>query len=282
MAHTHYYFESDTTKYDAFFKNRPHILYTGLVKDVKNWYSESNSHTFYELLFFYKGSGTIFTNGKSYNVDAGNIVIYHPGVVHREQASIENPFHFTFLAFEASKEFEKNCYIFPPREGEPVINSGEYHYHLENTFTQLLNEAQNQIDGYEVMCDSFLSSIIIQISRIYTANKEHSVSSNEALKVKKFIDNNFTKDLTLDTLSEIVYVSKYHLAHMFKDEIGVPPITYMINKRMDEAKHLLSDTNMTISEISSIIGYDNQNYFSQQFKKIVGKSPLHYRQATKK
>ncbi len=282
MAYTHYYFESDESKYDTFIKNRPRILYTGLVKDVKNWYSESNSHTFYELLFFYKGSGSIFTDGKEHHVNPGNLVIYHPGVVHREQASADNPFHFAFLAFEVTQALE-DCFRFlPSKENGPVINSGEYRYQLEDTFSQLLNEAQSHIDGYEVMCESFLSSIIIQISRIDAANKANPIDSNESLKVKNFIDNNFTKDLTLDALSEIVYVSKHHLAHMFKNEIGVPPITYLINKRMDEAKRLLTETDMGISEISSIIGYDNQNYFSQLFKKIVGESPLHFRQHNRK
>lgn len=278
MAHTHYYFESDESKYDIFFKNRPRILYTGLVNDVKNWFSESNSHTFYELLYFYKGSGSIFTDSKEHHVNPGNLVVYHPGVVHREQTSTDNPFQFAFLAFEISKALEDSFIFLPSKEEGPIVNSGEYRYHLEDKFSQLLNEAKNHIDGYEVMCDSLLSSIIILISRIEAANKADFTDSNESLKIKKFIDNNYTKDLTLDALSEIVYVSKHHLAHMFKNEIGVPPITYLINKRMDEAKRLLTESNMGISEISNIIGYENQNYFSQLFKKIVGESPLHYRQ----
>lgn len=101
MAYTHYYFESDSSKYDTFIKYRPRILYTGLVKNVKNWHSKNNSHGFYELLFIFEDSGTI---SKNY-VNASDIVIYHPSVIHREQASTDNPFHFTFLAFEVSKAY---------------------------------------------------------------------------------------------------------------------------------------------------------------------------------
>lgn len=279
MSHTHYYFESDESKYDIFFKNRPRILYTGLVNDVVNtWFSESNSHTFYELLYFYKGRGSVFVDGKEYHVNSGNLVVYYPGVVHREQTSIDSPFQFAFLAFEISKALEGNFIFLPSKASGPIVNPGKYHYQLEDKFSQLLNEAKIHIDGYEVMCDSLLSSIIIQISRIEAANKIDYSDSNESLKIKSFIDNNYTKNLTLESLSQIVYISKHHLAHMFKNKIGVPPISYLINKRMDEAKRLLTETNMGILEISNIIGYENQNYFSQLFKKIVGESPLHYRQ----
>jgi AraC-like DNA-binding protein len=278
MSHTHYYFESEQSQYDIFFKNRPKILYTGLVTDVKNWFSEPNSHTYYEVLYFYKGSGSVFTDGKEHHINPGNLAVYLPGVVHREQTSADNPFRFAFLAFEVSKALEECPVLSPLKSCGPIINSGEYRYHLEDKFSQLLNEAKSHVNGYEVMCDSLLSSIIIEILRIEAAVKTDHADSNESLKIKEFIDNNYTKDLSLDTLSEIVYVSKHHLAHMFKNEIGVPPITYLINKRMEEAKRLLKETDMGISEISSVIGYDNQNYFSQLFKKIVGESPLHYRQ----
>jgi AraC-like DNA-binding protein len=279
MSHIHYHFESDKSKYDIFFQNRPRLLYTGLVTDVKNWFSEPNSHTFYELLYFYKGNGSIFTDGREYHVNPGKLVIYHPGVVHYEKSSPDDQFHFAFLAFEINKAFEDSLAFLPLRENGPIINSGQYRYHLEDKFSQLLNEAKSHIDGYQVMCDSLMASIIIEISRIEAANKSSQADSSETLKIKEFIDNNYTKDLNLDALSEIVYVSKHHLAHMFKNEIGVPPITYMINKRMDEAKRLLRETDLGIAEISSIIGYENQNYFSQLFKKMVSMSPMHYRQS---
>jgi AraC-like DNA-binding protein/mannose-6-phosphate isomerase-like protein (cupin superfamily) len=277
MTHTHYYFESDKTKYESFLKHRPRLLYTGLLADVKNWFSEPSSHSFYEILYFYKGSGSIFTNGIEHHVKPGDLVIYSPGIMHKEETIEVNPFQFVFLAFETTNPIAGENNIFPALSTHSIISAGEYRYRLEDLFFQLLNEAKSHIDGYDVMCDNLLSSIIVQIIRIHAVIKHEEQSTSESQKIKDFIDKNYAKNLTLDTLSEIVYISKYHLAHIFKSEIGVPPITYLITKRMDKAKSLLSETNLTISAISKIIGYENPNYFSQLFKKIVGESPFNYR-----
>lgn len=277
MSHTHYYFESNQSKYDSFLEEHPRLLYTGLVTDVKNWFSEASSHTFYEILYFYKGSGYVFADGVECTVHPGDLVIYYPGVIHHEKTSANNPFQFAFLAFETKHSIDGPGNLLPPHGPNPIIFARDYRYKLENLFFQLLNEAKTHIDGYEVICDGLLSSIIVQIIRIQAAISSEQGTS-ESLQIKKFIDQNYNKNLTLETLSEVVYVSKHHLAHIFKNEIGVPPITYLITKRMDEAKRLLSDSDMSISDISRVIGYESPNYFSQLFKKIVGVSPLYYRQ----
>ena len=97
-------------------------------------------------------------------------------------------------------------------------------------------------------------------------------------KVKDFIDLNYTRSITLDTLSQVVYISRHHLTHLFKKEVGVPPIKYLIVKRMEEAKRMLMDTDFNIRKISETLGYDNPVYFSQIFKKTIGISPSKYRQ----
>lgn len=281
MSHTHYYFESGHSKYDSFLKDQPRLLYTGLVTDVKNWISEASSHTFYEILYFYRGSGSVFADGVEYAVRPGDLVIYDPGVVHYEKTCERNPFQFVFLAFETKQPEDSLGALLPPRTPSPIVFTGDYRYKLEDIFFQLLNEAKSHIDGYEVMCNSLLSSIIVQLIRIQAATAQEQHGTTESQRIKEFIDQNYSKNLTLETLSEVVYVSKHHLAHMFKSEIGMPPITYLITRRMDEAKRLLSETDMGISDIARVIGYDNPNYFSQLFKKIVGQSPLHFRQHCK-
>jgi YesN/AraC family two-component response regulator len=59
--------------------------------------------------------------------------------------------------------------------------------------------------------------------------------------------------------------------------MGISPINYLINKRIDESKKLLSTTNYSIRDISSIVGFSNSSYFSQMFKKIAGISPKTFR-----
>ena len=85
------------------------------------------------------------------------------------------------------------------------------------------------------------------------------------------------ENITLDTLSNLSYVNKFHLVHLFTKQMGTSPINYLINKRIEEAKNLLTTTNHSIRDISTIVGFSNSSYFSQMFKKTTGDSPRSYK-----
>ena len=72
-------------------------------------------------------------------------------------------------------------------------------------------------------------------------------------------------------------MNKFHLVHTFTKHLGVSPINYVINKRIQEAKNLLATTSYSIRDIASIVGFGNSSYFSQMFKKVTGISPKSYR-----
>ena len=72
-------------------------------------------------------------------------------------------------------------------------------------------------------------------------------------------------------------VNKFHLVHTFTKQIGLSPINYAINKRIQEAKNLLATTSYSIRDIASIVGFCNSSYFSQMFKKVTGVTPKNYR-----
>ena len=114
------------------------------------------------------------------------------------------------------------------------------------------------------------ANINLKSSPINKANKD-------CVFIEKYIDAHFKEDLTLDTLSELTFLNKYHIVHAFKQYKGISPINYMIQKRLDEAKLLLSTTNLQISEIAYIVGFTSQSYFAQAFKKATNMSPLQYR-----
>ena len=95
--------------------------------------------------------------------------------------------------------------------------------------------------------------------------------------VKRYIDVHYKENISLDTLTDMTHVSKYHLVHAFTKEYGVSPINYMISCRIEEAKQLLKNDDYTLSFITRMLGFSSPSYFSQTFKKIVGISPNEYR-----
>lgn len=96
-------------------------------------------------------------------------------------------------------------------------------------------------------------------------------------QIKKYIDQNYTDNITLNTLSEKFYINSSYVSRLFKQELGENYVDYLTGKRMEEAIKLLLRTEMHVYEISENIGYGNPKYFSQLFKKYTGMSPKEYR-----
>lgn len=96
-------------------------------------------------------------------------------------------------------------------------------------------------------------------------------------QIKQYIDQNYTGNITLNTLSEKFYVNSSYVSRLFKQELGENFVDYLTGKRMKEAIKLLRNTEMHVYEISENIGYGNPKYFSQLFKKHTGMSPREYR-----
>ena len=74
------------------------------------------------------------------------------------------------------------------------------------------------------------------------------------------------------------HVSTSHMIHMFKAQFGLPPIQYMVRRRIGEAQHLLRTTEDSAGDIGGRVGMINRNYFYQMFKRLVGVSPVRYRE----
>lgn len=108
---------------------------------------------------------------------------------------------------------------------------------------------------------------------------EHKEESYRKLiqTAKGYIDLNFDKHLTLDSVASHVYVSPSYLSTLFKKETGVNFSEYVTNVRMENAKRLLDDAKYTIAQISEMVGYKDVKHFSSVFQKYYQVSPAQYR-----
>lgn len=95
--------------------------------------------------------------------------------------------------------------------------------------------------------------------------------------VRTYIMNNFSRQLTLDDLAGYVKLSPAYLAFIFKEVTGFTVMDYLTRTRIDAAKKYLHQVDLNISEVAVKVGYDDPNYFSNVFRKIVGVPPSKYR-----
>lgn len=96
-------------------------------------------------------------------------------------------------------------------------------------------------------------------------------------KAIKYIKENYDKPITAETLADIVNLSPVYFSHLFKKHMGMNMTDYITEYRMEIARKMLFETEMTIYEVATAVGFQDQRYFSKRFKQIVGKTPTEYR-----
>ena len=96
-------------------------------------------------------------------------------------------------------------------------------------------------------------------------------------KAIDYIEENFHKEISLDELAGELGISSYYFSKLFKEEKGETFINFISDKRLEKARQLLAETDLSIKEITAEVGYNDQNYFSRIFKTKYGLSPKEYR-----
>ena len=103
-----------------------------------------------------------------------------------------------------------------------------------------------------------------------------SSSSQYVLAAIKYIQFNYSHDISVDDIAKAVGVSRSHLYRVFMSNVGQSPIDYLTNYRVGEACSLLKSSNLSIAEIAVSVGFFDQFYFSRVFKKVKGVPPSKY------
>ena len=169
-------------------------------------------------------------------------------------------------------------------EGRISQLSGELRENRERMVTllhMLLAEADRSLDGCETVCQDLLEVLLIWLVRCTTLSlqvEESPRSDNrECVEIKRYLDNNYREDISLDTLAEVAHINKYYLAHTFQKAYGISPITYLNRRRIEESKYMLGNTGYSLAQISELMGFSSPSYFSQCFRKAEGLTPNEYR-----
>ena len=97
-------------------------------------------------------------------------------------------------------------------------------------------------------------------------------------KAKEYIKQKFSKDISLEEVAKHVDISSYYFSKLFKEEEGMNFIDYLTNLRIEKAKQMLKEGNISIKEVCIESGYTDPNYFSRIFKKVVGCTPTEYKE----
>lgn len=255
------------------------LLYITEARYDTDWHCITHSHHFTELFFVTHGKGSFLVENETIPVKENDLIIVNPNVSHTELGNSDKPLEYIVLGInglqfknsETEKEENYTIHNFGPQKDE-------FCFYLK----LLLKEVQTKSQNFESICQNLLEIIIWNLLR--STKTSLSVApekkiTKECRFIEQYLNEHFTEDITLQKLSNLTYLNKYYLVHAFKNYKGTSPINYLIDKRIDEAKHLLGTTNYPISKIATLVGFSSQSYFSQVFRKELNMSPNEYRKS---
>jgi AraC-like DNA-binding protein len=126
-----------------------------------------------------------------------------------------------------------------------------------------------------------VDEVLAQIESALCRNKQLGCQAQQVVRrAMAYIHENYSEPITRDQLANFVSVSPRYLTRCFREETGLTPITYLNRYRVSEAKRMLLQGDLSVTEVALQVGFYNSNYFGRLFKREVGISPGEYQRGT--
>ena len=231
----------------------------------------------YQLLYIASGKTLFYFNGEPKEVTAGHMVLIQPRQEqHYEYYGKDKPEVF-WVHFTGSNVKNILRHYDIPLDRNIIYSgtSSAYSY----LFKEMINEMQNCRTGYQELLEMYLRQIFLLIQRSWEERKP-AVSSyiqEEMEYARRYFQEHYNEDINIEAYALSRNMSVGYFLKKFKEVTTKSPMQYILSIRINNAVSLLESTDYNVTEISTIIGYDNPLYFSRIFKKQKGVSPSDYR-----
>jgi len=230
-----------------------------------------------ELIFLICGKVRMFINSRWMVYTPGELWVLMPNVAHTEmyyRADLEYKLLWMIIMPESigfhitSYETSRKYYVLNERAAVALR-----HYEVLCGICDQSKIVDNRIDQLE------FQAILMQVlNRSVRRLKESSVpkcsySSQVVAQVKRYLEDHFTAQSSLEELAARFHYSACHLNALFRQETGIAIHSYILEKRMNLAQTLLTKENMQIKDIAYKVGFSDPLYFSRLFRRRFGESP---------
>ncbi len=225
----------------------------------------------YVFEYILSGTGTVRVGGKEYTASEGDCYILRKGTDHKYWCGDRNP--WTKVFFNVGGELVERLLDVYGLTGRVVLHGCK----VKELFMEFYKLTRQNMPVEEITraCGLKLHEIL---QTAYADTRDVPELSPEAAALKRFLDERVEQKVTIEEMAASIYRSKDYAIKLFKQEFGQTPYTYFIRKKMDVAKSFLKSTTMSVKQIAFQLGYDDQHYFSNIFKKETGMSPRQYRE----
>ncbi len=252
-----------------------------------------HSHQFYELVFITQGSGQHYIGNQRFSLSAGDVFVIPKNQEHgycniQELSLINILFDPVALGLgdgDIAKIPGFHALFNLGADSLPLSTAmGRQHispHQVENAkrlIQRLHEELTDKRPGFQRMAMAYFTELIVYTTRRYTKSDPNTKS--ELLRVGQalaFIEQNYHQKITLKEIAKAASMSERNLRRIFTQAVGQPPSRYIQQVRTTHAASLLESTHRSITDIAFACGFEDSNYFSRQFRNLIGCSPSEHR-----
>ena len=240
-------------------------------------------HEFHKLLLLCSGSGGYVAAGRRYLLQAGDIVLVGSHCVHRPEFDPDHPYERVILYL--SPEFLQrlstaDCQLQDLFSGErghvlrlPEARRGP----LFALAAELEQELARDAYGRVLLCSSLLVRLLVELARLRRSQPQPlpaplEPSDGRMVEILRYLDGHLTEEVTVDSLAERFYISKYHLMRRFRRETGTTIHGYLTDRRLLLARDWIAH-GMSATEACFSCGFHSYSSFSRAYGKRFGATP---------
>ena len=249
-------------------------------------YNPLHWHRELELLCCVDGELDVMTPNSRKSLRAGDILLINRNDVHRvlgeETDNKAVIIQFDIRAFKPLFA-EIDGYAF---ECDSTKEDGKEYKILWRLVREFVETMKKKEEGYYLELGALRNRMLVMFMRYYGYKKRenaemeiHDGELSRLISILKYIEENFSRKITLEEVAKSCYLNPYYFSHYFHDKMGMTFRQFLTYTRVDHARKRLIETKDKVMDIAVASGFSGAQSFSRAFKEEFGKSPGQYRQA---
>jgi AraC-like DNA-binding protein len=230
----------------------------------------------YQINYITEGEGVLETREGVFNIREGSIILLHPNVWHRYRPLKHSGWKEHYIGFigDLADKMIKSSDLLADMQ---VLQIG-FQEQIIDVFQEIFNEIKSEKPGYHQVCAGLVMTILGRIISLKkNENFLHSQIEQAIQKACLIIRDNLSKNLNIELMAVDLNVNYSHFRKAFKKYTGLSPMQYHTSLRLKQAVFLLTNTELSIKEITFNLGFCTVFYFSKLFKEKVGITPSEFR-----
>ncbi len=248
-------------------------------------------HDYYEIYFFLEGDLSYQIGQNVYPLKYGDICLIPPGVFHRPKFHSSDVPYRRMVLWLSPDYFRRLQNLHPDITYSFNYGNEIHRHHFPSDFASaqvifdklidIIEERKRDIPFHEPMISCYIASLLLSINRIVYADQspDHDIAEPDHLfaKVCEYMNLHLEEDVSLDALAREFFVSKYHISHVFKENMGMSVHQYLLKKRLYACKNNIL-AGVPLHEIAITYGFKDYSNFFRAFKKEFGIGPKEYKE----